>query len=524
MQGTLEQTITMVSCEVTKREVFLGCLILLAYFLPSGWRNELVDKLSNSRGSGPSNFYAGNHQKFVRAEDEEDQPKPVNPHDTEDTRGWKPPVPQPTSLKLYDNPNELVHVIHTRFMQHQPHLDHLGMARVELFKTFTLPSIQKQSNQDFLWIIWMDPELESNVKQALIDLVKDVSNCVVIGSNAKMPYIRSDFYDRSVLLESTIFSGDPDLLADYHEASLSRVVLHTEIDSDDALFYDFVRSIQREAVQSLKHSTLKYDFRLWCVFKRIEWKYYNAYDDSSTSGFLEGIKSLKKECPSGGYTKGYGIVTEATDLPAEPRHEIHSHTPTCDFTQHKCIARIHGGASEYAVLRARTPTANGMTGVMPKISKNADKYKEHQLDLWKTLPRNFGVSQKDVEATRAKLEKNMVDIILQNLEGQCKEGYSCKHSSKEHLKELKAKYRQGDKQTDDENQETSTLSKGDDGSFELPDDVEDYPLEESQKLPNEQTQVEYQEDFDDYNGEDGEPGDPPSNELNDEDEGERIRA
>jgi len=452
------------NCEVSKREIILAILILVAYLAPSElWHNDILAGLRlenrNDRGNDDNSDAM---QKHI--------------HENEDTRGWKPPMPQTTLLGLYKNPREIVHVIHTRFMQHQPHLDSLGMARVELFKTFTLPSILKQSasSEDFLWIVWMEPELDAKVKQAFLQLVKPIPNCIVLGSNAKMPFIRADFYDE--LLESRIYSGNADLLQDYHEASLSRIVLHTELDADDAIFYDFVRSIQRDAAKTLKHSNYKYDFRLWCAKKRLEWNYYDPRFDvvvqtnwTTAVGYIQSYES-KKECPPGGYTKGFGVVTDTTDLPSLGRYVVHTKTPTCDFTAHKCIDRIYGGASEYAVLRARTPTAHGMTDVMPKQKKtnknNADgdsdeqdekelakQQEQQQQDYWTKFHKHFGVNQTQVVQCREVLEKDMVNIILQNLEGQCKDGFSCKHSTKDHLKELKKEYKQGDKQSEEENQQ-----------------------------------------------------------------------
>jgi len=429
-------------------------LIVGAYFAPS---NKLKDALLERVGlpGRMEERYSGNG-----AVKGEERPNPSNHNNNKnknknnnhqnqnDPRGWKVPVPQETSMQLYENDDNIVHVIHTRFMQFQAPLSDLARARLQLFRTFTLPSVRQQSNQQFLWIIWMEPQLDVQVRQEFIDLVRDLPNCIVIGSRSKQPLMRAEFYAQAVM-ESAVFSGSYDLLLDYHEAAQSRIVLHTQLDADDALFYDFVRSLQRDAVQSLKHSTLKYDYRIWCVRKRLEWGYFNPLNETAVSGYLVGYES-KKECPPGGYTKGYGTQTDEPDLPPEGRYEIHTSTPQCDFTSHKCIARLDGGSSDYAVLRARTPAAHGMTDVLPKTNSPKDlAWKDRQEATWNKLPKNFGVHRTTVEQMRAGLESNMVNIILQNLEGQCSEGFSCKHSSKEKLKQLKAKYK---KQQDEEKQ------------------------------------------------------------------------
>jgi hypothetical protein len=57
------------------------------------------------------------------------------------------------SYKRWSNDHNVVHIIQTRFQQHQPDLVHLGRARLSLFKSFCLPTVSKQTSRQFLWII-----------------------------------------------------------------------------------------------------------------------------------------------------------------------------------------------------------------------------------------------------------------------------------------------------------------------------------------------------------------------------------
>ena len=57
-------------------------------------------------------------------------------------------------MTSWRNSREIVHVIYTRFMQHQPNLVELGKARLELFKTFCLTTIAEQTNQQFFESVW----------------------------------------------------------------------------------------------------------------------------------------------------------------------------------------------------------------------------------------------------------------------------------------------------------------------------------------------------------------------------------
>ena len=75
---------------------------------------------------------------------------------------------------------DFVHIIHTRFMQHQPHLIHLGLARLELMKSFTIESLVQQTSQNFLWVIRTDPNLNATLKEPILDFLKDYERHLLI--------------------------------------------------------------------------------------------------------------------------------------------------------------------------------------------------------------------------------------------------------------------------------------------------------------------------------------------------------
>lgn len=55
--------------------------------------------------------------------------------------------------------NEIIHVIHSRFMQNQANLTALLPARLHQFVAFCLPAIVGQKSQNFIWVIKIDPAL-----------------------------------------------------------------------------------------------------------------------------------------------------------------------------------------------------------------------------------------------------------------------------------------------------------------------------------------------------------------------------
>ena len=77
----------------------------------------------------------------------------------------------------------VVHIVHTRFMQNQPDLVHLAKARLELFQTVCLPSMTNQTTQNFVWIIFTDPKLNEGIKKEMIQLLSPYHNYIFGTSN-----------------------------------------------------------------------------------------------------------------------------------------------------------------------------------------------------------------------------------------------------------------------------------------------------------------------------------------------------
>jgi hypothetical protein len=76
-----------------------------------------------------------------------------------------------------------VHIVQSRFMQDQASLTNLASARLELFRIFCLPTMKAQTTQQFLWLIRIDPNLDKNMLNEMVDMLKDHPNFYLIGDN-----------------------------------------------------------------------------------------------------------------------------------------------------------------------------------------------------------------------------------------------------------------------------------------------------------------------------------------------------
>lgn len=162
-------------------------------------------------------------------------------------------------------PFQFLHIVNTRFMQHQGNLTKLANARLVLFENFCLPSMTQQSLLRFgqtpapyLWIIKVDPELDNDILQNLLLLVKSYPFVYVVASNINFGIgvhrggWRGGEAGKDVL-GSKIYTGNLNWLKIAHNSRKDRVVLETRLDADDGLHATYLEVIQTEATKRLLH-------------------------------------------------------------------------------------------------------------------------------------------------------------------------------------------------------------------------------------------------------------------------------
>lgn len=380
-------------------------------------------------------------------------------------------------LFSWENEFDVVHILQTRFMQMQPDLVHLGRARLAMFRTICLRSLQRQTSQQFLWLIRTDPELNPELRESLVALVKDVPNIILLASNKYPDGFRYLSLEEDI---TSIWSGSAELLQSYHAASQTRVVLESRLDADDGLASNYMETIQRRAaatmlVQRQQQTTVvaatasakAKAWRVWCVDSLIEWQYFSTWqrDDksslssSNTTNTLDDgalwIDHSKDLCVSTGLTWGYQAESRPSDRIVAVHHKILSHIPSCEQQQHQqgfndsntnnCVERVQ--PSGPAAIRARTPTSAGMKDVsmtppqkkLPNNEKLQQQWKGMQDALWRDVSILFGIQGNEIHAMRATLEQHLPEIVADALSGQCIKGGvpgTCKKQSSTQLRSL----------------------------------------------------------------------------------------
>ncbi len=201
-----------------------------------------------------------------------------------------------TEIEPWESP--VIHILNTRFMQDQPTLTTLARARLHLFKTICLPSILHQTYHDFLWIIKVDPELDSEIKDELILTIHEAVEILLLESerrNTHATYDEKNDHDSFIgsvdslkerifvigsnenfgagngkgswrgglasteILshheEGRIYMGNVDLLRMAQKAEPKKIVLETRLDADDGLNEGYIAHLHHDAMKNFRGAT-----------------------------------------------------------------------------------------------------------------------------------------------------------------------------------------------------------------------------------------------------------------------------
>lgn len=347
---------------------------------------------------------------------------------------------QQANVTSWRNTHDIVHVIYTRFMQRQPNLVELGLARLELFERFCLTTITEQTNQQFLWIIRTDPDLHPTLKEGLLKVIDGVPNVALVGSNEiRKGSINGGFRSQSAISDITpksLFYGDIDLIRSFHSATKGRTLLETNLDADDGLALTFVEKAQNTTATKFQNVKEQNGWMNLCVGRHLEWQYFSPWDKNTEKGSLH--LGSTHVCITPGLS--WATQTQARPHFTEAHHLIKKNTTACDRSSESflgCWEEIHVDTeADVMAIRARTPTSTGMSRVVFEDSEWKQEEKETDASSWSMLESSFAITQADVMEARKYLTDHLQELTEENLEGQCTKDHSCSENIKKKLKSL----------------------------------------------------------------------------------------
>lgn len=354
-----------------------------------------------------------------------------------------------------EEPN-LVHIMHSRFMQHQPSLIQLGMARLKLMEEFFLQTLHTQSSPNFLCIIRTDPDLDLTLRRRLLELLENTNlNYLVLASNDSPHSQYMDIMHQP----NDVIAGNMMTTRDY--LAKSRNVIETRLDVDDGLnryFAEDIQSLAEDHFDAVKDNKSDDSWKIWCAASSMEWQFQSpkaldykkkSLDNKQKSNSLENSGSLvslrSTLCITAGLTVAFvapeGI--QKLDFPSTSKHtKIHHNLSKCNSKHYP-----HGyGCFDFfklvpTALRARTPSSAGMQNILwPSNSTNITRdfrYRQAvatqqaaQPKFWNITDYLFDFDEPTARQIHAYLETHMREIAEENLRGQCTHGHSCKEESR----------------------------------------------------------------------------------------------
>ena len=420
-------------------------LFILGYFVVCQWSTD--KSAHNIRGVVA-------HSNFVNSSNDLSSLslQPLTSHNKE-------AIPRSTSDDESEEELPLIHIIHTRFMQHQPHLVALGLARLKLFEAFYLKSLQEQTSNDFFCVIRVDPDLDPILRQPLLELLENSNlQYLLIASNEEPHSQYWDILKRQS--DDNVISGDfLQIQKSFHQ---SKYVLESRLDMDDGLnthFVDHIQELARLHFDNYDDDTLSStsaSWKIWCASTHFEWNYIshkalreNKIQESiiDDPGSLTVIRT--DGCITAGLTVAYvapnaNASSDDSNFPSTGKHDkiarnyAKCNTKTTNGRDSACFDFVDIVPT---AIRARTPTSAGMLHVLwPNTSGIRDasyrKYLKYALGqegqqekLWIGAAGLFGFSQELAEKVKNYLASNMQVIVQDNLHGQCTSGHSCKKTT-----------------------------------------------------------------------------------------------
>jgi Putative rhamnosyl transferase len=376
--------------------------------------------------------------------------------------------------KKDDFPWPTIHIVTSRFMQMQPNLTALGHARITLFDTFCLPTMQHQTSQQFLWIIQTDPNLDPGILKKMVQLLQPLPNAYLVGSNGNFLHWRDGKQGRD-LASHRVYTGNRTLLEAAMALATQLPVLETRLDADDGLHVQYIETLQKVAYeqvfspppplplpvqeqdqqQSPPKSRLKW--KHWCADRNVEWRSSiiappvrnnsNNNNIPLSSSMLYGkIMGPVHDhwCITPGLTTAYAVGTTIEQVKNNKHHllrKMFQSTPlspeqSCGLPDSSQCVDILKDLYPFEAIRARTPTSAGMKDVLRGAGAKEEEDTAVDEAIWDNLYTYFRIQREKVQFAQEYFPQHLVEIAKDNLVGQCTTGHSCKETSKTQLREI----------------------------------------------------------------------------------------
>jgi len=153
--------------------------------------------------------------------------------------------------------------------------------RFKLFEITCLPSILQQENQDFKWVLIVDPKLKTHYRNKLEKLISGRANSYIHEFNS------DEKQEHTGWLKSYV-----NVNAEY--------LITTKLDDDDALFTGFTKAVHDHYYGLLNQGKTPYFQFLGCNDNVIQWDYF--WSEKAPLGYIKPWGRSKSLPSAAGYS------------------------------------------------------------------------------------------------------------------------------------------------------------------------------------------------------------------------------
>lgn len=278
----------------------------------------------------------------------------------------------------------------------------------------------RQSNQNFLWLIQTDPDLDAELMDEMKRLLAPYPNFYLIKSTSVKKWPITRHWKFRQFNETTVVSGDKEALIKAYEQAPDKILIETNLDADDGLAYYVLQDIREDTVRRLASvakqylSVRKNGWVVTCYHQFIGWYPENITVGEpmpeDTSGGLRIDFRHDKFCPTPAKTIASVPKANYTYVPLNEHNKLVRDIPRCQSEEESMC--LHGVGEIPSSVRARTPSSAGMDNIGEKEGQT-----ENVQHLWAYLDHLFGVKRDDVARAGRYFLENSIAITRENLEG-----------------------------------------------------------------------------------------------------------
>lgn len=346
------------------------------------------------------------------------------------------------------------HLVITTFCYGQGGFLDLIAARLLLFKRICLPTMLAQTNQNYLWMIYVDDTLASEVLAELKELIGERSNIRLVdrsagkvGSKVTSP--------QSMSLEKQMLRARMEY---FEPTKQNAMVLTTRLDADDGLHFNAIDEIHTAAgkwfASSKKNPDAKLGFLCWV--QGVAWQPSSSAEQGA---FVvdEQLDSASKEnaCLSPGFTMVSKKVSARSVLVEGTPHNV---VQNRNNSINNVRRRLGGLVTTFPVgisfdrppkwpsrdnygfpIRSRTVASNGMYKVDPVRQFSGSTLLSSKLASG--IESTYAINHDVLKSTNDYFISHEMAISKNHLQARCVEPFvSCKYHAKNKLKSIRDLY------------------------------------------------------------------------------------